>query len=171
MATRPKIIGQLLVESGCVTSAVLDEVLAVPRARGERLGEALVRAGHATGEDVARALSVQLGLPYAAPPLAAERDALELVRPELVRAHGLLPLSVTPKALKAAMADPLDLAAVDDLQFQSGRRVQIAVGHLAIAIRDRNRFAAHGGMPLDQPVNGTHLGREKCNRRASATSS
>jgi type IV pilus assembly protein PilB len=127
VATRPKILGQLLVEAGCVTSSTLDEVLAAPRDRSERIGEALVRGGFASGEDVARALSVQLGLPYAPPPLVADRDALGLVRPELVRAHALLPLKATQKTLQAAMADPLNLAAVDDVQFQSGRRVQVVV--------------------------------------------
>ena len=127
MATRPRILGQLLVEAGCLTSAALEEVLGAARTRGERIGEALVRAGLASGEDVAKALSIQLGLPYAPPPLAADREALEAVRPELVKAHALLPLSVTARTLRAAMADPLDLAAVDDLQFQSGRRVDVVV--------------------------------------------
>jgi type IV pilus assembly protein PilB len=127
MATRPKILGQLLVEAGCIAPEALDEVLGPARRRGERLGETLVRTGRATGEDVAKALAVQLGLPYAPPPLAADREALQAVRPELVRAHMLLPISVTPRSLKAALADPLDLAAVDDLQFQTGRRVQVLV--------------------------------------------
>jgi type IV pilus assembly protein PilB len=123
MATRPRILGQLLVEDGRISSEVLEEVLGSARERGERLGEALVRTGRATSEDIARALSVQLGLPYAAPPLCPDREALGAVRPELVRAHLILPLSVTPRTLRAAMADPLDLHAVDDLQFQTGRRV------------------------------------------------
>lgn len=127
MSNRPRILGQLLVEAGCVSSAVLDEVLGSERTRGERIGEALVRCGRASGEDVARALSIQLGLRYVPPPLSAERAALEVVTPELVKAHSLLPISVTARTLTAAMADPLDLAAVDDLQFQSGRRVEVVV--------------------------------------------
>jgi type II secretory ATPase GspE/PulE/Tfp pilus assembly ATPase PilB-like protein/RNA polymerase subunit RPABC4/transcription elongation factor Spt4 len=123
MATRPRILGQLLVEDGHISAEVLDEVLGGDRKRGERIGEALVRTGRASSEDIARALSVQLGLPYAAPPLCPEREALQTVRPELVRAHMLLPLTVTPRTLQAAMADPLDLQAVDDLQFQTGKRV------------------------------------------------
>jgi type IV pilus assembly protein PilB len=115
------------VEAGCVTADTLDEILGGERARGERIGETLVRAGRASGEDVARALSIQLGLAYAPPPLTAERAALEVVRPELAKAHALMPLSVSARSLKAAMADPLDLAAVDDLQFQSGRRVEVVV--------------------------------------------
>jgi len=127
MATRPLILGQLLVREGRISAEVLDEVLSSDRKRGERIGEALVRTGRASAEDIARALAVQLGLPYAAPPLCPDREALQTVRPELVKAHMLLPLSVTPRTLHAAMADPLDLQAVDDLQFQTGRRVQAMV--------------------------------------------
>jgi type IV pilus assembly protein PilB len=127
MATRPRILGQLLVEEGRITAEVLDQVLGGERKRGERIGEALVRAGRASPEDVARALSVQLGLPYAAPPLSPDRAALQTVRPELVKAYMLLPLSVTQRTLHAAMADPLDLQAVDDLQFQTGKRVHAMV--------------------------------------------
>jgi type IV pilus assembly protein PilB len=127
MATRPRILGQLLVENGSITSDMLDEVLGSDRKRGERIGETLVRTGQASSEDIAQALSVQLGLPYAAPPLCPDREALQTVRPELVKAHMLLPLSVTPRTLQAAMADPLDLQAVDDLQFQTGKRVHALV--------------------------------------------
>jgi type IV pilus assembly protein PilB len=127
MARRPRILGQLLVQDGRISEKDLDEVLGSERLRGERIGETLVRTGRASPEDVARALSVQLGLPYAAPPLSPERQALQTVRPDLVRAHVLLPLSVTPRSLRAAMADPLDIQAVDDLQFQTGKRVQPVV--------------------------------------------
>jgi type IV pilus assembly protein PilB len=127
MATRPKILGQLLVEAGCVARDVLDDALGPARQAGERIGETLVRMGRVTAEEVARALSVQLGLPYVHPPLVPERDALAAVRPELVRTHVLLPLAVTARTLRAAMADPLDLSAVDDLRFQTGRRVEVVV--------------------------------------------
>ena len=50
-----------------------------------------------------------------------------LVRPELARSRRVLPLRTTPRCLVVALADPLDLGAVDDLQFQSGRRVEAQV--------------------------------------------
>ena len=127
MPQHPKILGQLLVEGGHVGADLLEEALGPARRVGERVGETLVRMGGVTGEDVARALSVQLGLPYAARPLSVDAAALEAVQPELVRTHQVLPLSITPRTLEAAMSDPLDLAAVADLQFQTGRRVQAVV--------------------------------------------
>jgi len=115
------------VEAGSVGTEVLEQVLGAARTRGERLGEALVRSGHVPAEDVARALALQLGLTYAPPPLSQDREALGAVRPELVRSHAVFPMSVGPRTLRAALSDPLDLAAVDDLQFQTGRRVQVVV--------------------------------------------
>ncbi|HSW28952.1 MAG TPA: ATPase, T2SS/T4P/T4SS family [Longimicrobiales bacterium] len=127
MKPRPKILGQLLVESGSLLPAALDEALAAQAQSGARLGELLSRRGQVPADAVSRALSVQLGLPYAPPPLDPEPAALALVRPELARAHRVVPLRATARSIVVAMADPLDLSAVDDLQFQSGRRVEAHV--------------------------------------------
>jgi type IV pilus assembly protein PilB len=118
------ILGQLLVQSGCLDAEELEVALVAERPRGERIGETLVRSGITSEGDVARALSVQLGLDYAEPPLTPDREALRSVRPELARAHRILPISVNAREVRVCMADPLDIAAVDDLQFQTGRRVR-----------------------------------------------
>jgi type IV pilus assembly protein PilB len=76
-----------------------------------------------TSEQVAQALAVQLCLPYRPPPLAPTPEAVAAVRPALVRTHCVLPMEVAARTLGVCMADPLDLSAIDDLQFQTGRRV------------------------------------------------
>lgn len=124
---RPKILGQLLVDGGAVGEEAVREALASQPSSGLRLGELLVRRGEATADMVGRALATQLGLPFAPAPLVPEADALALVRPELARARRVVPLRATPRTLAVAMADPLDLGAVDDLRFQSGRRVEAHV--------------------------------------------
>ena len=103
MTTRPKILGQLLLEAGHVRVELLEEALGPARRVGERVGETLVRMGRLSGEDVARALSVQLALPYAERPLSVDAAARDAVQPELVRMHRVLPLSVTPRTLRVAM--------------------------------------------------------------------
>jgi len=125
--TKPKILGQLLVESGAVSSELLDRAVSEQPGTGLRLGDLMVQRGWVEEEAVARSLSVQLGLPYQPPPLKADDMATRAVRPELARKGKVLPLSTGPRTLRLAMADPLDLGVLDDVQFQSGRRVEAVV--------------------------------------------
>jgi len=124
MKPRPKVLGQLLVDAGALTTAGLEEALAAQSDAGLRLGELLTRRGDVPAEAVSRALAQQVGLPFCPPPLYPEDAALSLVRPELARSRRVVPLRSSARALVVAMADPLDLGTVDDLQFQSGRRVE-----------------------------------------------
>jgi type IV pilus assembly protein PilB len=131
---KPKILGQLMVEAGEVTEEHLERALAEQPTSGLRLGALLVEKGWTDGEAVARALGIQLGLPYQPPPLQADARAIEAVRPELARRGLVLPLSVEARSLRLAMADPLDLGVLDDVQFQSGRRVKPVVVSAEAAI-------------------------------------
>ncbi|MFC1575149.1 ATPase, T2SS/T4P/T4SS family [Gemmatimonadota bacterium] len=127
MKLKPKIIGQLLVETGAVSDVALEDALCRQVGTGHRIGTLLVEGGMTDEEAVARCLSIQLSLPYQPPPLRAETPALRVVQPELARRGQVLPLSATPRSLLLAMADPLDLGTLDDVQFQCGRRVEPVV--------------------------------------------
>ncbi|MGW8267443.1 MAG: GspE/PulE family protein, partial [Longimicrobiales bacterium] len=131
---RPKILGQLLLETGAITESELESALARQLGSGRRIGELLVEDGHTDEESVARCLSIQLGLPYQPPPLRGDRAALRLVRPELARRGCVLPLSLTPRTISLAMADPLDINILDDVQFQSGRRAEPLVSSITAVL-------------------------------------
>ncbi len=120
-------LGQLLLAAGAVDRAVLDRALDEQRRGGRRLGEILVRAGATDEEAVVRALGAQLALPVAAPPLEPEEKAARLLPAEVAREKRVLPLALSGRSLRLAMADPLDLAAVDDVQFRTGHRVEPVV--------------------------------------------
>ncbi len=124
---KPKILGQLLVEAGAVSEEVLDRALSEQPGTGFRIGTLMVQKGWVDEEAVARCLSIQLGLSYLPPPLEPEFGAIQSVRPELARQGKVLPLTTAPRTLRLAMADPLDLGVLDDVQFQSGRRVEAVV--------------------------------------------
>jgi len=140
MAKRPKIFGQLLVDTEGVDPECLREALEAKRHPRERVGDTLVRLGATTPEAIARALALQLGLPHADAPLVAERDALDAVRLDLAQSRAVLPLALSARAIRVAMADPLDMAAIDDVQFQTGRRVQPVVTTVAAV---QNGIRAH----------------------------
>jgi type IV pilus assembly protein PilB len=116
------VIGRILVSAGAIEEAELAAALQEQRETRERLGEILIKRG-TDPERIARALAQQLRMPYAEPPLRAEPDALRLISRALaVRLHAV-PLQLEDKQVRVALADPLDLRAVDDLEFQSGKRV------------------------------------------------
>ncbi|MBW3533679.1 MAG: Flp pilus assembly complex ATPase component TadA [Gemmatimonadetes bacterium] len=131
MATKPTVLGRLLVAEGHLREEPLREALDEQARSGGRLGEVLQRRGAVDEETVARVLAIQLGLPYAEPPLVPRDDALALVRPRLARERRVLPLEVSGSGLRLAVADPLDAAAVDDVRFQCGRRVDPVVASMA----------------------------------------
>lgn len=137
--SEPRILGRLLVERGSVDEEELRDALAEQRESGRRLGEILVSRGASDEESVARSLADQLNLPYVPPPLRPDTEALELVRPELARSRRVVPLSLTGRTIRLAMADPLDLEAVDDIRFRTGRRVDPVV-----ATRDAVRRSLDG---------------------------
>lgn len=140
----PKILGRLLVEGGVVTEEGLARALREQRVQGLRIGETLVSLGLCQAEDVARNLAVQLSLPYAAPPLEADPAAATLVDPSLCRRRILAPLSSTARTVTVAMGDPLDLDAVSDVQFQTGRRVEAVVASPRAVLELLERAPDHG---------------------------
>jgi type IV pilus assembly protein PilB len=127
VTTKPKALGQLLIETRAVSREVLEEALDRQVGSGRRIGAVLVEGGWTDEEAVARCLALQLNLPYQAPPLLPAPDALALVQPELASKGRVLPLRVSARKLKLAMADPLDLDILGDVQFQCGLRVEPVV--------------------------------------------
>jgi type IV pilus assembly protein PilB len=139
----PKVLGALLLEDGAIDPEGLARALTVQRETGERLGETAVRLGLIAEEAVVSALSRQLGLPRADRPLHPDPAAVRLIRGTFARQRGVVPLGLEGRVLRVASADPLNLETVDDLQFQSGRRVQIVLATRE-AIQEGLRSAYEG---------------------------
>lgn len=115
-------IGRLLVEEGLIGEVQLAEALAAQKARGGRLGTNLVEGGHLSEHDLAHFLSVQLGVPSQTL-VDASPDARGLLPAELAERFRVIPTRHNAIEIHLAMADPLDLEAVDAVSEVSGRRV------------------------------------------------
>jgi type IV pilus assembly protein PilB len=135
-----RVLGALLVEEGVLRPSELERALAAQRETGERLGEALVRLGAVDEDRIGRALARQLGLPFEPPPLRPDPEAVKLVNGAFARRRKVVPLRLSGRSLVVAMEDPLDLSALDDIQFQSGRRVTATVT-TSTALREGLRTA------------------------------
>lgn len=137
-----KKIGELLVESGLISQEQLDEALSEGKEnRSLRLGSILVKKGYATDIDIAQTLSFQLKIPFVDISSASvDPEAVKLVSEKLARKYLVVPLYPEKKILKVAMADPLNLNAIDDLRFSTGMEIRPCVATLTDVGSAINRY-------------------------------
>lgn len=150
---RPLRLGELLVRWGLVGASDIERALEVQRRTGKRLGEALVSLNILTPDDLAGALSEQLGLSRT-PEGFWERPPFRDVPEELVVRHQVFPLRAENGKLYVATADPLDVRAADELRFATGLEVVPEVATLDEVGRAIRRWygAADAGKFLGEEV-------------------
>ncbi len=122
MAHEHKRLGDLLIDENIIAPQDLTDAIAEQRRTGELLGATLVRMGLVTESQLAKALQAQLGLPLVdLAEVVADEQALALIKEDVARKYSALPLEIEGrKTLVVAMADPLNVAALEDLRFHSG---------------------------------------------------
>jgi type IV pilus assembly protein PilB len=117
-------LGSLLVDSGLVTEDQLTEALESQRHAGGKLGEVLVRLLLVSEEQLAETLARQKDVEYVN--LAAidiDREAATRIPVRLARLKRVIPIGYRDGSIVLAMADPLDIEAIDDVRVRSGKRV------------------------------------------------
>ncbi|MBI5561449.1 MAG: Flp pilus assembly complex ATPase component TadA [Deltaproteobacteria bacterium] len=132
MATKK--IGELLVESGLISQDQLEDALRAGSAEAKktRLGSILVKKGYTTELDIAQTLSYQLNIPFVdVSSSVVDPEAVKLVSEKLAQRHLVIPLYIDRKVIRIAMADPLNLAAIDDIRFATGLEVEPAAATLS----------------------------------------
>jgi len=132
-----KRIGELLVEQGAITRKQLEAGLAAQKHSRQRLGGTLVLQGVISEGQLAAALATSLRLPVV--DLAAiqiDWSAVHMLRSRFCETNELFPFGIegkgTPhKRLLVALADPLNSAAIEEIEFTTGLKVAPAVGTLS----------------------------------------
>lgn len=124
-----KKLGQILIEQKAITEDQLNRALKYQEQNRCLIGEALVKLGYTTEEQVAIALSKQLSIPYASIKnsiLKPERNQnLEKIIPEkFARDNKVVPLFIESGLIAVAMADPTDLMLIDNIRIMTGMDVQ-----------------------------------------------
>lgn len=122
-------LGSILRAANAITNGQLDDALdRQSRIPTSRIGTILVELGAATELTIARVLSAQLQLPYVELTEASISDAaVALMNPRLARHHHCIPVSVSGETIVLAMANPLDLIAIEDVELATNKRVDPVV--------------------------------------------
>jgi type IV pilus assembly protein PilB len=123
-----KQLGEILVERGVLTRAKFAEVLLYQKEKGILFGEALVQLELGTEEDVVHALTHQYGFPYL--PLnnyEIAPEVLAIISRDLCKQYCLIPIDKIGRSLTLAMANPLNVQALEDVEKATNCSVQAFV--------------------------------------------
>lgn len=124
MATPTKsrmLLGDVLKAEGLIDDEKLNKALAMQKKTGNRLGQILVEMGIVTEEDIVQALAKQLKLPYINLGTYLIDPTIARTVPEHVaRRYQLIPINKVGNKLTVAMADPLNILAIDDIELMTG---------------------------------------------------
>lgn len=126
--TSNKQLGELLVEMGVINREQVAMAVAYQKEHGGLFGEILVKLRFATEEDITQALTCQYGFPYL--PLASyeiDSDVLKAIPEDVCRQFCLIPIDKIGKSLTLAMANPLNVRAIEDIELLTGCNVQTFV--------------------------------------------
>ena len=119
-------VAEILVRHGAVTPERLEHALHTARERGVDLSDVLVATGAAQEEDILAALAKEMGMDTrdAIDPQSVPADLIDKVPITFARQHRVLPIATEGDLVVVALADPMDLAPLDDLRTLLGTPVE-----------------------------------------------
>ncbi|MBF0488089.1 MAG: Flp pilus assembly complex ATPase component TadA [Nitrospirae bacterium] len=140
-------LGEALLKADAITEAELDLALTEQKRTGHKLGKILMDNGYATEMEIVNALADNMGLEYISLQEAnIEEAAIKAVPMKLVEKHLVMPVNFEGTRITIAMSDPLDLGAISDLEFVTGKKVRPVVTTLA-EIRRATQHYYHNKKP------------------------
>jgi len=123
-----KKIGDLLLEKGYLTRDQLEQGLDEQAFSGKRLGEILVDMGLITEEQLLETVSERLNIPkLSLVTMIIAPEVITKIPVEIARRFTLIPIFELGKTLTVAMADPLNVIALDEIKYRTGLNIKRAI--------------------------------------------
>ena len=118
----------MLLAEHVVTEEQINEALAAAKRDGVKLGEKLVQLGYVTDDNIAQVLSNQLHIERVhLNEVYIDESFVKLVQGDLLRKYAMIPVCYDKERMnhvKLAMADPMDMAAMDEFSIITGMQVE-----------------------------------------------
>lgn len=121
-------LGDLLIKQNVLTEEELKKALELQKGSGKKIGEVLVDNGFITEEMIVRALQMQLGLKVVQlAGVTISKEVRGMVSVDLLKKYTCIPFELDPynaNILHLAMADPMDMMAIDDISIVTNLQVE-----------------------------------------------
>ena len=118
-------LGELLLREKIIDSEKLRQAIDYQKKNNLPISSALVALGFLTEEEIAQALSRQLGYPYIdLDQFEVFPEVISLIPAETAKRNLVMPIHKIKSFLTLAMVDPTDLEVIEDIRFRTGLSVQ-----------------------------------------------
>jgi len=126
MATRK--LGLLLLDKGFLSEEQLEQSLKEQKRTGQRLGQILLGKKLVTEDQMVEVMAERLKMPKVTlESLIIDPHVIKSVPVELARRYILIPVFRIGSVLTVAMADPLNIIAIDELAYTTGCEIRRAI--------------------------------------------
>jgi type IV pilus assembly protein PilB len=134
-------LGELLLREKVLTPDQLKSALEVQKEKKVPLQTALVSLGLVSEEEMAQALSRQLGYPYIdLDQFEVYPDVVTLIPLEIVKKYMIMPIHRIRSFLTLAMVDPTDLEVIEDIRFRTGLSIQPVIASESGILNAINKY-------------------------------
>ena len=153
-------LGQILVDLGYLSEDQLWDILEEQKqSAGEPIGRVAVRMGMVSDAQVTEALAEQWGMQVVnLPELTVPPKVLEMVPETMASIYKIMPISLKNDVLTVAMADPQNVAALDDLRNFLGVDVRGAVSNEQHILEAITRYYAGKQESIEDVI--SNLGKD-----------
>jgi len=130
MQTKQLRLGDILVETGCISESQLKEALELQKNSFEkrRLGEVLVEGGFAAENNINSALATRLGINYVSMnDTQVDIEAVKKIPKSISLKHNLIAVAIRGNNLVINISDPLNYYALEDVRLISHMQVEVQV--------------------------------------------
>ncbi len=118
-------LGELLIREKVINQDQLKTASDYEKKNKVTIGSALVTLGHISEEEMAQALSRQLGYPYIdLSQFEVYPDVINLIPVDIVKKHIIMPIHRIRSFLTMAMVDPTDLDVIENVRFRTSLSIQ-----------------------------------------------
>ena len=128
LSKRKKRIGEWLIDERIISLDQLNRALEVKQHNGKKLGEIIVDLGFCSEDVIVDVLSRKLKFEKVSPvSMKIEDEILALVNGQILRKHVMIPFEYkegSANVLRVAMADPVDMNAIDDLMIITNLQIE-----------------------------------------------
>ncbi len=126
-----KKIGDILIAKDLISASQLKQALDEQKKTGRKVGQILIERGMVTEEQLVDAISENLDIPrMSLESMVIDPNVIALVPVEIARRYCLIPvIKIRDKILTVAMADPLNIIAIEELRYLTKMEIKRVVAH------------------------------------------